>query len=148
MVTEQAQDEYYMREALRQAERAFEHGEVPIGCVVVCQNRIIAKGNNQTETLSDATAHAEMIALTSASNALNSKVLDECTLYVTIEPCIMCAGALAWTRIGTVVYGAAEPKSGFTRLNESILHPKTRVRTGVLEADCKALMVRFFQQKR
>jgi tRNA(adenine34) deaminase len=148
MVTEEAQDEHYMREALRQAERAFEQGEVPIGCVVVCQNRIIAKGYNQTETLSDATAHAEMIGMTSASNALNSKVLDECTVYVTIEPCVMCAGALAWSRIGTLVYGAPEPKSGYTRITENLLHPKTKVRSGVLEYECKEIMVRFFQQKR
>jgi tRNA(adenine34) deaminase len=141
-------DEHYMQQALHQAEAAFEAGEVPIGAVVVVRNRIIGRGHNQTELLQDATAHAEMLAITAASDFLGSKFLDECTLYVTVEPCVMCAGALAWVRVKKIVYGAAEPKSGYQRFGEGMLHPKTNVVRGVLEDDCRGLMQEFFRSRR
>lgn len=141
-------DTYFMRLALKEAERAFAAGEVPIGALVVLGQQILGRGHNQTERLHDATAHAEMLALTAASNALQSKFLPDCTLYVTVEPCIMCAGALSWVRVGRVVYGAAEPKFGYRRTGFPVLHPKTELRTGVLADEAAELMQRFFRQKR
>jgi tRNA(adenine34) deaminase len=142
------QDEKFMKEALRLAQQAYEESEIPIGCVVVANGRILGKGYNQTEKLQDPTAHAEMIAITSACSALGGKYLQDCTLYVTIEPCLMCAGALAWSQISRVVWGAGEEKSGFTRLNQLVLHPKTQTRSGVLAHDCRELMISFFKGKR
>jgi len=141
-------DEYFMRQALRQAEMAFESGEVPIGAVVVSDFQIIGKGYNQTEMLQDPTAHAEMIAITAACQAVGSKYLPECSIYVTVEPCVMCAGALRWAQIGRVIYGASEPKTGFSRLEGGILHPKSLITYGLLAEESKALMQDFFQMKR
>lgn len=141
-------DEYYMKLALKEAVRAYEEDEVPVGALVVCNNRIIAKGYNQTEKLNDVTAHAEMIALTAAANYLGSKFLDDCTLYVTLEPCLMCGAALKWARIGRLVYGAADVKAGYGLIKERVLHPKTEVIRGILEDECAALMVNFFKAKR
>lgn len=141
-------DEYFMRQALRQAEMAFEAGEVPIGAVVVSESQIIGKGYNQTEMLQDPTAHAEMIAITAACQNLNSKYLPECSLYVTVEPCVMCAGALRWAQLGRIIYGASEPKTGFSRLGAGILHPKALVTAGLFQEESKALMVDFFRSKR
>lgn len=144
-------DEYYMSLALRQAEEAYDNDEVPVGAVIVCNGRVIATGNNQTEALNDVTAHAEMIALTAAANNLGGKYLPQCTLYVTVEPCIMCAGALGWSQIGRIVYGASDPKRGFTkfcRQDLSPLHPKTIVTAGIMENDCAEIMKDFFQRKR
>jgi tRNA(adenine34) deaminase len=140
--------EHYMHQALLQAQQAFAEDEVPIGAVVVCNNRIIGRGYNQVERLHDATAHAEMLAITAASAFLGSKYLEGCTLYVTIEPCPMCAGALRWVQLQRVVYGAGESKFGYTRFGPEMLHPKTEVIQGVLEDDCRKLMRSFFQQKR
>lgn len=140
--------ETYMREALAEAQRAFDIDEVPIGAVVVCNNRIIARAHNLTEHLIDPTAHAEMQAITSATNFLGGKYLTGCTLYVTIEPCPMCAGALYWAQIEQVVYGAADPKKGFSTIDNGLLHPKTKVVTGVLQNECEQLMKKFFAQKR
>lgn len=141
-------DDYFMKQALHLAEEAFERGEVPIGAIVVADKQIIGKGYNQVETLKDATAHAEMIAISAASEYLGSKFLEECTLYVTIEPCAMCAGALYWARLGKVVYGAREPKFGFYSKELPILHPKTDLVGGILEFECREIMQRFFLQKR
>lgn len=141
-------DEYFMREALKQASYAYEEGEIPVGAVVVCQNRIIARAYNQTEKLSDATAHAEMVVTTSASNALNSRYLKECTLYVTLEPCVMCAGACHWAQYQAIVYGASDIQRGYQRLQDQVLHPKTEVRSGVLASECKSLIDDFFRQLR
>lgn len=141
-------DEEYMHKALEQARMAFDHDEVPVGAVVVCRDRIIARAYNLTETLTDVTAHAEMQAITAAANALNGKYLDTCTLYVTVEPCVMCAGAIGWAQIGRVVYGAGDPKRGFSVFAPKALHPKTQVIGGVLEKECAALMKQFFQNKR
>lgn len=141
-------DEYYMRQALRQAQLAAEAGEIPVGAVVVANNQIIARGHNQTEQLTDVTAHAEIIALTAAANFLGGKYLKGCTLYVTLEPCVMCAGALAWAQLDRLVYGAAEDKRGFMRFGKDLLHPKTKVEFGVLHEACSQLMTAFFQQKR
>lgn len=144
-------DEYYMSLALRQAEKAFEADEVPVGAVIVCNDMVIGTGYNQTEKLNDVTAHAEMIALTAAANNLGGKYLPQCTLYVTVEPCIMCAGALGWSQIGRIVYGASDPKRGFTKFcndNLSPLHPRTLVTKGILEDEAAALMVDFFKTKR
>lgn len=148
MQSPQNDDEHYMRMALQEAERAFEADEVPVGAIVVCQGRILAKAHNLTETLHDVTAHAEMQALTAASEALGGKYLDQCTLYVTVEPCIMCAGAIGWSQMGRVVYGAADPKRGFAAFAPQALHPKTQVTAGVLEAECAELMKTFFKSKR
>lgn len=137
-------DEYYMREALHLARQAALEGEIPVGAVVVCQQRIIGKGSNQTERLKDVTAHAEMMALTAASTYLGAKYLPECTLYVTLEPCIMCAGALFWSQIGRVVFGSRDEKRGFSRIGPSLLHPKTRVTSGVLADESRALLLNFF----
>lgn len=144
-------DEYYMSLALRQAEEAFDKNEVPVGAVVVCNGKIIGCGHNQTESLNDVTAHAEMIALTAAANNLGGKYLPQCTLYVTVEPCIMCAGALGWSQIGRLVYGASDPKRGFTRFcseNLTPLHPKTIVTKGVMAEESADLMKDFFKNKR
>lgn len=141
-------DEYYMRKALEQAQLAFDSDEVPVGAVVVCRDRIIARAHNLTETLNDVTAHAEMQAITAAANALNGKYLDVCTLYVTVEPCIMCAGAIGWAQVGRVVYGAADPKRGYAAFAPQAMHPKTEVMSGVLEAECAQLMKDFFKRKR
>lgn len=138
----------YMKEALKEARLAQAADEVPIGAVVVCKGRIIGKGHNMTERLKDPTAHAEMIAITAATEALGGKYLTDCTLYVTIEPCPMCAAALAWAQIGAVVYGAADEKRGFTKFSPSLLHPKTEVISGVLEEECSSLVTEFFKKKR
>ena len=137
-----------MRQALLEAEKAFERDEVPVGAVVVCQGRIIARGHNLTETLTDVTAHAEMQAITAAANFLGGKYLNECTLYVTVEPCVMCAGAIAWSQLGKLVYGAIDEKRGFTRFAPHSLHPKTKIISGILEDECKKLMQEFFKKKR
>ena len=141
-------DEYFMRRALQEAEQAFKEGEVPIGAVVVSQNRIIAQAHNLTETLNDVTAHAEMQAITAAANLLGGKYLNECILYVTIEPCVMCAGALGWSQIGKIVYGASDEKRGFRKFAPAALHPKTEITYGVLEIECSALVKEFFLRKR
>lgn len=141
-------DEYYMQRALEQARIAFDKDEVPVGAVIVCRDRIIARAHNLTETLHDVTAHAEMQTITAAADTLNGKYLDVCTLYVTIEPCIMCAGAIGWSQMGRVVYGAPDVKRGFARFAPQALHPKTEVVSGVLEAECAALMKDFFKKKR
>jgi len=137
-----------MRKALAEAEQAAAEDEVPIGAVVVCNNRIIARTHNLTETLHDVTAHAEMQAITAAANALGGKYLNDCTLYVTVEPCPMCAGALAWSQIGRVVYGAADTKKGYRLVAPKVMHPKTQVVSGVMEEECSAIMKEFFQAKR
>ena len=139
---------YFMKQAIKQARIAADENEVPIGAVVVVNNQIIGKGYNQTQRLNDNTAHAEMLALTAAFNHFNASILKECTIYITIEPCAMCAGAIKWARLGTLVYGAPEPKSGFTLYNPSILHPKTTVIGGVLDDECAMIMKNFFENKR
>lgn len=141
-------DARYMRQALALAQQAYEDEEVPIGAVVVAGGRIIGKGYNQVERLRDATAHAEMIAITAASEFLGSKYLSECTLYVTVEPCPMCAGALRWAQVGRVVYGTPEPKHGYSRFGPDMLHPKCAVQPGVMVDECKELMRSFFQERR
>ncbi|MCB9264579.1 MAG: nucleoside deaminase [Lewinellaceae bacterium] len=141
-------DEHFMRQALREAEAAFEQGEVPVGAVVACQNQVIARAHNQTEQLNDVTAHAEILALTAASNYLGSKYLQDCTLYVTLEPCVMCAGALRWAQLGRLVYGAPDDKQGFMQYGKAVLHPRTQVEYGVLQEECSSLLSRFFRQRR
>ena len=141
-------DTYFMKQALSEAKQAFDKDEVPIGAVVVCNDRIIARAHNLTETLNDVTAHAEMQAITAATNVLGGKYLDECTLYVTIEPCPMCAGALGWAQLQRVVYGAADPKKGYTKFSTKALHPKTEVSYGILADECSELMKKFFESKR
>ena len=138
----------FMREALREAGYAAAEDEVPIGAVIVWKGRVIAKGHNMTERLSDPTAHAEMIAITAATEAVGGKYLNDCTLYVTVEPCPMCAGALAWSQIGRVVYGAADPKRGFSQFSPSLMHPKTEVISGILSDECSGLVTDFFRSKR
>ncbi len=137
-----------MLRALEQAQMAADRDEVPVGVVVVCQDRIIARGHNLTETLNDVTAHAEMQAVTAAANALGGKYLSDCTLYVTVEPCVMCAGALAWAQVGRIVYGAADPKRGYSVYAPEALHPRTQVTAGVLTEECGELMRQFFKSKR
>ncbi len=137
-------DEKFMRMALNEARKAFDMQEVPIGAVVVAGERIVGRGHNMVETLCDATAHAEMQAITAAMSTLGGKYLNDCTIYVTVEPCIMCAGALAWSQIGRVVYGAADSKRGYSTYSERVLHPRTQLSTGVLAAECEALMADFF----
>jgi len=141
-------DEKYMRIALAEAYDADAEGEVPIGAIVVSRGRIIGKGHNMTERLHDATAHAEMIAITAATEALGGKYLTDCTLYVTVEPCPMCAGAMNWSQVGRVVYGADDPKRGSTLFSPSLFHPKTKVEGGVLSEECSKLVVEFFKRKR
>lgn len=142
------QDEKFMKDALREAVAAAAEDEVPIGAVIVCRGRIIGKGHNMTERLNDPTAHAEMIAITAATEAIGGKYLNDCTLYVTVEPCPMCAGALAWSQIGRVVYGASDPKRGFSQFSPSLMHPKIAVVSGVLEDECGSLVSDFFRNKR
>lgn len=137
-----------MKMALMEAEEALTEDEIPIGAVIVLNNKVIARGHNHTQLLNDVTAHAEMEAITAAANHLGAKYLNDCTLYVTVEPCVMCAGAIAWAQLGTLVYGASDPKRGFTALNSPILHPKTIVRSGVLGEECETIMKSFFEKKR
>ena len=141
-------EHFFMQSALAEARLAAEEGEVPIGAVVVCGGRIVGKGHNRVEALGDATAHAEMQALTAAMNSLGGKYLPECTLYVTVEPCVMCAGAIAWSQVGRVVYGAADPKKGYSTYSDHIFHPKTTVTSGFMEEECRALMEEFFKKLR
>ena len=141
-------EHFFMQTALSEARLAAEEGEIPIGAVVVCGGRIVGKGHNRVEALGDSTAHAEMLALTAAMNALGSKYLPEATIYVTVEPCVMCAGALAWSQIGGIVYGAADPKRGYSSVGGTILHPKTEVRGGFMEEECRTLMEEFFKKLR
>lgn len=141
-------DIYFMRQALTEAKKAVSRDEIPVGAVVVAGNRIVARAHNLTETLHDVTAHAEMQALTAAANTLDSKYLDDCTLYVTLEPCVMCAGATFWTQIGRIVYGASDPKRGFLQNGGTILHPKTTLTGGVLAVECGELLTTFFKSKR
>jgi len=138
----------YMKEAYKEALLALKIDEVPVGAVVVCQNRIIGRGHNLTERLNDVTAHAEMQAFTAAANFLGGKYLSECTLYVTLEPCVMCAGAGFWTQIGMIVYGASDPKRGFLKTSKEILHPKTKLIGGIMENECSELVKEFFRKKR
>ena len=142
------ENEKYMKDALREASSAAAEDEVPIGAVIVCRGRIIGKGHNMTERLNDLTAHAEMIAITAATEAMGGKYLNDCTLYVTVEPCPMCAGALAWAQIGRVVFGASDPKRGFSLFSPSLMHPKTEVVSGVLADECSNLVTEFFRNKR
>jgi tRNA(adenine34) deaminase len=141
-------DEFFMREALKEARKAFDKDEVPVGAVIVCDNRIIARTHNLTETLTDVTAHAEMQAFTAASAFIGGKYLKECTLYVTLEPCLMCAGAAFWTQISKIVFGAFDGKRGYSRLKKSILHPSTEVISGMLKTESKQLLQDFFAKKR
>jgi tRNA(adenine34) deaminase len=141
-------DEEYMRKALAEAEQAAREDEIPIGAVITCRGRIIARTHNLTETLNDVTAHAEMQAITAAANALGGKYLQGCTIYVTVEPCPMCAGALGWSQISRIVYGAKDDKRGYSVYAPKVLHPKTEVTDGILEEDCRELMQNFFQNKR
>ncbi len=140
--------EMFMRKALEEAKLAEEEGESPVGAVVVCKDRVIARAHNQTERLNDVTAHAEMLAITSATSMLGGKYLNDCTLYVTMEPCVMCGGALAWAQLGELVYGTADPHRGYARLTPSVLHPKTKVSGGVLAEECGDLVKEFFARKR
>ena len=146
--TSSTDDVRYMKMALDEASLAFEQGEVPVGAVVVCRGRVIARAHNLAETLTDVTAHAEMQAITAAANYLGGKYLSECTLYVTVEPCIMCAGALGWAQLGRLVYGAPDDKRGYQRFAPQALHPRTSVTTGVMEGECADLMKRFFASRR
>lgn len=141
-------DTYYMKQALAEAQKAAGRGEVPVGAVVVCKDRIIARAHNLTETLTDVTAHAEMQAITAAASSLGGKYLNECTLYVTVEPCVMCAGAIGWAQTGRLVFGASDEKRGYQRYAPQALHPKTQVSQGVLADECARLMKEFFLNKR
>ena len=144
----QEDDKYYMKQALAEARKAFDRGEVPVGAVIVCQNRVIARSHNLTEALNDVTAHAEMQAITAASDYLGGKYLTDCTLYVTVEPCVMCAGAIAWAQMGKLVYGAGDEKKGYSRLAPTALHPKTVVEKGLMEEECASIMKEFFKKRR
>lgn len=141
-------DEHFMKQALREAQNAFDEGEIPIGAIVVCENKIIAKDHNRVERLNDATAHAEMLAITAAQNHLGSKYLNECTLFVTLEPCSMCAGGLFWTQIGRVVIGALDKERGFSKFSKDILHPKTELKLGVMANESEVLIKDFFKKLR
>jgi tRNA(adenine34) deaminase len=145
---QQKKDEMYMRKALAEAQQALAEGEIPIGAIVVCQDHVIARAHNLTETLHDVTAHAEMQAITSAANELCGKYLKDCTLYVTVEPCVMCAGALGWSKLSRIVYGAADEKRGYQLYAPRALHPKTTIKGGILEEECRQLMQDFFKNKR
>ncbi len=145
---EKNKDEIYMRKALAEAQQAFEAGEIPIGAVIVCKDRIIARAHNLTETLCDVTAHAEMQAITMAANELGGKYLTDCTLYVTVEPCPMCAGAIGWAQVPRIVYGAADEKRGYRRYAPNVLHPRANAIGGILEEECRQLMLDFFKSKR
>lgn len=139
---------YFMREAFKEAQKAFDADEVPVGAIVVCNNQVIARAHNLTERLNDVTAHAEMQAITAASNFLGGKYLNECVLYVTLEPCVMCAGAMHWAQLQKIVYAAADPKRGFLRLNQNVLHPKTQLEGGIMAEECGHIISDFFKQKR
>ncbi len=141
-------DDYFMKEALKEAQKAFDKDEVPVGAVVVCNNKIISRAHNLSETLNDATAHAEMQAITAASDYLGAKYLKECTLYVTVEPCVMCAGAAYWAQIGKIVFGTKDDKRGYSVFNNNILHPKTEIKSGVLKEKCSELITSFFYKIR
>ncbi|MDR1339658.1 MAG: nucleoside deaminase [Prevotellaceae bacterium] len=141
-------DEYFMKQALAEAHLAAEEDEVPVGAVIVCGDRVIARAHNQTERLCDPTAHAEMLAITSATASLGAKYLTDCRLYVTVEPCVMCAGAIGWSQLSALIYGARDEKRGFTGYAPGALHPKTEVRRGVMEAECAAGMRAFFRDRR
>ena len=141
-------DAYFMKQALKEAQKAFDQGEIPVGAVVVCDNQIIARAHNQTELLNDVTAHAEMIAITAAADNLGNKYLNECTLYITLEPCPMCGGAIGWAQLGKIVYGASDDKKGFMVYGKRMLHPKTKVELGVMENECSQLLKDFFAKKR
>ena len=141
-------DTYFMKEALKEAKKAFVKDEVPVGAVIVCENQIIARAHNYTETLNDVTAHAEMQAFTAAADYLGGKYLNECTLYVTLEPCVMCGGASYWAQLKKIVFGSADEKRGFSILSENILHPKTEVESGLMKEECSKLLTDFFQSKR
>ncbi|QIA09539.1 nucleoside deaminase [Draconibacterium halophilum] len=141
-------DEYFMKKAIAEAVQAFDEGEIPVGAVVVSKGKIIARAHNLTETLNDVTAHAEMQAITAAANLLGGKYLNDCTLYVTLESCVMCAGALGWSQISKVVYGASDEKRGFKKYSDKALHPKTEVVGGVFKTECAELLQEFFQKKR
>jgi tRNA(adenine34) deaminase len=140
--------EYFMKLALLQAQNAYDADEVPVGAVVVCDGQIIAKAYNQVETLQDVTAHAEILAITAATQYLGAKYLNDCILYITLEPCLMCAGALYWSQIGGIVYGASDDKRGFSEQAKNVLHPKTQVVQGILERDCATILTDFFRRKR
>jgi tRNA(adenine34) deaminase len=140
--------EQFMRAALEEAKRAYDRQEIPVGAVVVCNNIIIARAHNLTETLNDATAHAEMQAITAATNWLGGKYLTDCTIYVTLEPCAMCAAALGWSQASGVIYGASDEKKGYSKIKGQLLHPKTKVEGGILESECRELLVKFFKGKR
>ena len=149
MIIEQRQkDERFMRRAIDEAQEALRRGEIPIGCIVVCRDRIIARSHNLTEALNDVTAHAEMQAITMAANELGGKYLTDCTLYVTVEPCVMCAGAIGWAQIRRIVYGCDDEKRGYRRYAPQALHPKAEIVGGVLEEECRQLMQDFFRQRR
>lgn len=148
MEEQRKKDEEYMRKALVEAQLAFDEDEIPVGAIIVCQDRIISRAHNLTEMLHDVTAHAEMQAITSGANMLGGKYLKDCTLYVTVEPCVMCAGAIGWSQMSRVVYGASDEKRGYRKFAPDALHPKTTVTSGVLEDECKALMQDFFLKKR
>lgn len=141
-------DEYFMNEALKEAHKAFDADEVPVGAIIVANNKIIARAHNYTERLNDVTAHAEMQAITSAANAIGGKYLNDCTLYVTLEPCTMCAGALHWSQISKIVYGASDEKKGYNSISKTILHPKTQIIKGVMAQECSEIIKNFFQNKR
>ena len=141
-------DTYFMKQALIQANKAYDKGEVPVGAIIVCDNQIIARAHNYTEALNDVTAHAEMQAFTSAADYLGGKYLNECTLYVTLEPCVMCGGAAYWTQLKKVVYGAKDEKRGFSTLSQNIFHPKTEIEGGLLQEECTKLLSNFFKSKR
>ncbi len=141
-------DTYFMKQAYLEAQKAFDKGEVPVGAVIVCNNQIISRAYNNTEQLTDVTAHAEIMAMTGASSYLGNKYLSDCTLFVTLEPCIMCAGAIAWGQLGRLVFGASDEKRGFMRYGKELLHPKTKVEFGILNDDCSQLMTSFFQKRR
>jgi len=141
-------DHYFMEEALALAQKAYEEGEIPVGAIVVAKDRIIGRGYNQTERLNDVTAHAEMIAITAAADHLGSKYLTDCTLYVTLEPCVMCAGALYWTQVKRVVVGAMDEKRGFSRIGQPLLHPKTKLVTGIMATESQQLLLKFFRELR
>ena len=141
-------DQFFMKQAFNEAEKAFEKNEIPVGAVVVCQKQIIARAHNHTETLNDVTAHAEMLAITAAAEYLGGKYLNECTLYVTLEPCVMCAGALSWAQLGRLVYGASDEKRGYQRCEPLLLHPKTEIEFGIMADECSQLVKQFFSSKR
>jgi tRNA(adenine34) deaminase len=144
----QDKHDIFMKAALDEAAKAFDRQEVPVGAVVVCNDMIIARAHNLTETLNDPTAHAEMQAITAATNWLGGKYLTDCTIYITLEPCTMCAGALGWSQVSEIVYGASDEKKGYTNVTGTILHPKTKISKGIMEQECRELLLRFFRKKR